>query len=1478
MIDAIKKQTHSAMANPIEFQIISWNDIDENDNDDSEQFECTSNYTIHLCGRTAEDKTVYAKITDYKPFFYVEVPDKWNAAQIQIFFNEVKSKMSKKYRNSLERFELVKRHKFTEFTNYAEFSFLRLIFQNHESYKRCKYMLFKEIKLPMTLASKPLLVNLYEANLDPFLRCMHIREIQSTGWISISEYKKLPNAAITSDCDINIETSWININPMRDVKIMSPITIMSYDIECASLSGDFPTPKKDPVIMIGSTFSKYGKTECYNKTIIVLGETKKIDGATIITCKTEEELLLAWQTLLHTSNPDILVTFNGFGFDNKYLYERAAELKISHKFMKLSRFGNKTSKFVEQKLQSSALGENLLYYFSFEGRVQIDMMKLVQQIAKLDSYSLDSVAAAYIKETIIDFELNHDDNTTIIKTKSTLGLEIGRSVSIYYNDGLTDNKHNNGEKYFVLNVTANTITVNKLINKSQLDFAKCKIFWCQAKDDISHHDIFACLNGTKSQRQKIAKYCIQDCVLLNTLMSKLNILNNYVGMANACHVPLSYIFMRGQGIKIFSLVAEKCRREKHLIPTIKKALLDYDFENKSASEETSVLIDEVKKYEIKMSENKMSFDSSLSSLLRIGKQIAFFEKNKNGTYVKIHTDEILIDKCVKTKFCINKILDLDSKKQYCWVYEDSSYEGATVFEPTTGIHRQPVAILDYKSLYPSAMIMCNMSPECFVSKFKSTQKMPNCEYFSVDAKLGANKIKTVTFVKKENRIGILAQILIDLLDARSRTRKMIDKEPDPFMKGILDGLQLAYKIIANSLYGQTGAKTSQIYKKEIAAATTATGRDMLLFAKDFVENKMNMLFAVLNKQDKHANKNNEDDSERRIEKRKQKYQQKQYDEFCEQMDLIFPPDKLNPNRLKNHVHNKLVKQKKDELKCEFGDTRLVELRKSLATKYDHDELKQIFYKDCYDELMHILDHGKLTAEPGIVYGDSVTGDTPILLQDINGNVVIKTIETIGKTWEEYDGFKSDDLSLSDKQCDSNIADYKVWTSKGWSNIKRVIRHKTQKQIYEILTHTGYVKVTEDHSLLKSNGEIIKPTECAVGTELLHGFPDTSTNVNNEIKDTISDVALNNIMMYNKNEFRFRANGQLDAMSIFYHTKRLGLNVAISKEPNDNFIVTCTTFKIDNLQNKIAQINCLGQLDNGDYVYDLETETGNFHAGVGQLIVKNTDSVFTIPNFRNRTSDEILTDKSSLQKAIKLGELVSEMTFMIMLEPMELEYEKTYWPLCLLKKKKYVGNLYQFDPNKYYQNNMGIVLKRRDNAPIVKMVCGGIVRELLNNTAKGAVDFTKQLLSDILSGKISFDKFMMTKTLRATYKVRSSIAHAVLADRIEQRTGNKIDSNTRMNFIYFLGNDDKCRFKINKNGKIAQIKSKGKLQGDMIEDPEYIKEHNLRVDTLFYLVNQIMKPSCQFLDLVIDDSKKLFMHYIMKEINAQNGKKLITEYY
>ena len=55
------------------------------------------------------------------------------------------------------------------------------------------------------------------------------------------------------------------------------------------------------------------------------------------------------------------------------------------------------------------------------------------------------------------------------------------------------------------------------------------------------------------------------------------------------------------------------------------------------------------------------------------------------------------------------------------------------------------------------------------------------------------------------------------------------------MKNVYDKRQLGLKITANSLYGQTGAKTSSFYEMDIAASTTATGRKLLIYAKKIIE-------------------------------------------------------------------------------------------------------------------------------------------------------------------------------------------------------------------------------------------------------------------------------------------------------------------------------------------------------------------------------------------------------------------------------------------------------------------------------------------------------------------------------------------------------------------------------------------------------------------------------------------------------------------
>ena len=72
-----------------------------------------------------------------------------------------------------------------------------------------------------------------------------------------------------------------------------------------------------------------------------------------------------------------------------------------------------------------------------------------------------------------------------------------------------------------------------------------------------------------------------------------------------------------------------------------------------------------------------------------------------------------------------------------------------------------------------------------------------------------------------------------------------------------------------------------------------------------------------------------------------------------------------------------------------------------------------------------------------------------------------------------------------EQCQAS--NYEIYTSSGWSDINRVIDIK-QKKIYRVLTNTGIVDVTEDHSLLNENGEIVKPDTLDIGDKLLHNYP------------------------------------------------------------------------------------------------------------------------------------------------------------------------------------------------------------------------------------------------------------------------------------------------------------------------------------------------------------------------------------------------------
>ena len=468
---------------------------------------------------------------------------------------------------------------------------------------------------------------------------------------------------------------------------------------------------------------------------------------------------------------------------------------------------------------------------------------------------------------------------------------------------------------------------------------------------------------------------------------------------------------------------------------------------------------------------------------------------------------------------------------------------------------------------------------------------------------------------------------------------------------------------------------------------------------------------------------------------------------------------------------------------EFVETRLVDILSELyiLKKNKSNELyEEYLIKNLKEEdnkfklyletyLLEIFDNYLIS--PKVIYGDSVMPYTPILLK-LDNVIKISTIEDLGNkfNWNNYDEFKKFDTSLTSKEkIDMNNYNIYSYTDKGWSLIKKVIRHKCNKSIYRINTNYGLVDVTEDHSLIDLNRNLIKPTELNMTTILLHSFPLLEFEFINMDNDAIIKIK-----------------DQYMAQICYYFLKKSGYIINISY--NDEYYILKIvekemTYEIKKIE-KIYNNN-----EYNGYVYDIETEYGVFQAGIGELIVKNTDSIFINMDFKDKTTKKDLYDIKTLKYSIYLGECASIFLKKLLEYPQNMEYEKTFYPFTLLAKKKYIGYKYEKDIYKKTQVSTGVVLKRRDNANIVKKIIGGMVNIMLDEIdIDKTIEFIRKSITDLLNGKYDMNDFITSKTLRSNYKGKKKTSKFILfklTNIIKQEVNDIIYKGQYQNYIIMI---------------------------------------------------------------------------------------------
>lgn len=1242
-------------------------------------------YIVDVYGRTHEGDITRVRLEGFRPYFYLkELQD----------FTKIKTKNGYSPKYKVE--EVLKHDVIQGFNSLKKEKFYKISFDTLWGFK----LFAQELKKTKN--------TMYESNFPPYLKLIHERNLSPASPFKFESSEKNSGT---------YDYYQIQYTKIFQAESNIPLYVLAYDLEVYSESG-FPQSNNpsSEIMQIGiSTRWSDNLLEPIERFVLVSGNAVSDDPSLkYICCSGERDLLLKFQDLIKVEEPDIITGFNTFGFDDSYLYDRFQKYNLE------VNLGREDSGKIISKTFELASGKYAVKYLDINGRLSLDLLLYSRREFNLDSYKLDNVAGVFLRDKVLEIIIISGASRMYeIHTKSTRGLFKGNYVKFDIVTN-TSNPYADGKKFFVKEIFENKFIVelspeNYLNTFDDLTLEeRKKLEWSFCKDDISIRQIMDSHHGTTEQKSEVAKYCIQDCDLVLTLLAKLDVLTNSRGMADVCRVPLEYIFAnRGQGIRIYSAVLYEAAKQ---------------------------------------------------------------------------------DQIIQTQECAEG---------------DISYEGAIVIEPKIGMYLDnPIAVLDYNSLYPSNMIAYNLSPDTLIyvktysdqGKLIQSWEVPNLEEIKKNFKLDEISYdhhggrQSCGYIQEHE--GLLPRTLKLLLKMRKDTRKLMEIEKDESQKSVLNGLQLAYKTVANSIYGQTGSRTSPIRRIEVAACTTAIGRERLLFAKKIAE-----------------------------------------EEFSGEVVYGDSVTSYTPVTLK--INDQIEIKSIEELgydmkwiKCLDSDKEYCELQNVYSwTDKGWTEIKRVIRHKLapHKKIIRVLTHAgsvDVTDDHSLLKPDA----TEISPKDLNigDSLLHHEIPQFNSSEGNLDelrimGFFMGDGSCGIYECPSgmksswalNNANIKLLEF--YKNLCEKVYPQLKWKINNTIESSGVYKLVPTSNNYGSIKKFVKQYRNLLYIDKRKNIPTFIMNGSSEMAKSFWD-GLYDADGDKTGTTRIDQKHETTCAQIAYLATKLGYKISINTRKDKLHIYRITCCK--RYSKEPQKIKKLYEIPYEGYVYDLTTENHHFQAGIGSLIVHNTDSIF-------------VDFKKPLGETIEIAKIVGKRITALCRIPHKIDYEKTFFPFLLFCRKRYVGLMYEDDIKKCKRKFMGIALKRRDSAPIVKDIYGGALDILLEQRSlKNAESFVKQSLIKVLKNEFPLEKFIITKQLRDDYVNPDQIAHRVLADRMTLRDpGNIPQVGERIAFIYVSG----------RSGK----------QGDRIENLDYVRQKSLKPDSEFYITNQIQNPLAQLFALGIE---------------------------
>lgn len=242
------------------------------------------------------------------------------------------------------------------------------------------------------------------------------------------------------------------------------------------------------------------------------------------------------------------------------------------------------------------------------------------------------------------------------------------------------------------------------------------------------------------------------------------------------------------------------------------------------------------------------------------------------------------------------------------------------------------------------------------------------------------------------------------------------------------------------------------------------------------------------------------------------------------------------------------------------------------------------------------------------------------------------------------------------------------------------------------------------------------------------------------------------------------------------------------------------------------------------------DIANAITGTGRSLIQQTKDLIELEGnlkviYGDTDSIMVMVDCKSIEESFKLGESLEKKINENFKGIIQMKMESLFKTLLILTKKRYAGLNIEKDGDGYKEKIVmkGIETVRRDWCDLTSETLSNILQIVLKDqNPKKALIYMRDVIGKLERNEIPVEKLVVTKSISKSLKEYKGIQpHIELVKKMRKRDiATAPGTGDRVGYVIVQGLQ---------------------LMSERAENPDYVKENKLKIDSKYYIESQILPP-------------------------------------